>query len=282
MKSLENALEKNNVLTDGLERRYVQDVFEKRLDMDGVTPIMLAILKSPEWGTGTGFCFHENPIRYDFENRSWVGLLEEVANYLQENEPKTNEELLNFRVDWTSAVIFSEKKSLANMARLDCGLYLNLNHGAIHSSWLVGELLSFYGINYGTLVVHRPSRSEPQEVVEALKGVRLRGFKNYLLGKVGVSDEKADKIVNTINGVFNRILKQVTSYFDDFFLFDSVSYLSNYKTKAMEYMVLNTNFTEGQLNTAKKYLGYLTDYFTTLYKESKNHREDLELIIPII
>lgn len=277
---------KNGVLTDGLERRYVIHTYDRKLDLDSVTPIELIILVPYDWNKSISTIGKTiNPEVVRFKQNSWINLLKDLITFLQNGNPKTREELLNFEVDWSYAKVFRETKDIYNMVKLDNGLFFSLNHSANHSQWLIHELLTFYGINYGQLLVHRPPLSEPKEVTDYVKESRISGFKNYLISNKNLSEEKADKIISVIDKVFNKALLKLykckTAY-NDFFLFDDVSKLSNYKSKFLEEALYKLSWNDGQIKTAKKYLDYLTDYYTVLKRNARNSKEDLELQIYVM
>lgn len=277
---------KNGVLTDGLERRYVINTFERKLDLDSVTPIELVLLVPSDWNKSiTSECKTINPQVVRFKQNSWNNLLKDLITYLQNGSPKTREELLNFKLDWSYAKVFRETKDIYNMVKLDNGLFFSLNHSANHSQWLIHELITFYEINYGQLLVHRPPLSEPKEVTDYVKESRISGFKSYLIDNKNLSEEKAEKIISVIDKVFNKALLKLykckTAY-NDFFLFDNVTLLSNFKSKFLEGALYKLSWNDGQIKTAKKYLDYLTDYYTVLKKNARNNKEELELQIYVM
>ena len=275
-------LQKNNVLTDGLERRYFIHTFDRRLDMENVTPVELILLTKHGWGSSSEI-ETSNPDVYRFKCSAWTELLTNLVAFLQGKCPKSKEELLNFDVDWTSVKVFRETKDIVNMVQLDNGLYFSLNHSAAHSQWLIQELIEFYGAYNSILVIHRPPFSEPKEVTDFVKEERISEFKQFLINNKNVDEEKADKIVNAINGPFNKVMNKMshTSY-NDFFLFDNCTILSNMKSKLLANLMYITDWSEKQVATAKKYLDYLTDYYTVLKKRASSNKEDLEYQMLII
>ena len=269
---------KHQILTDGLQRLYVQSVSDRRLDMTGVTPVELIVYFSDTWG---GRFVYKNSSEtlntktYHFRERSWSGLLTKLVNFLQESNPKTNEELLSLTLSWSNAKLFRETKDIANSVKLENGLYFSFNYSAVHSSWVIDELLKAYGVYCGDLIVHRPSFSEPKEVVDAIKELRMNQFCDYLIHEKRLDEAKADTIVNAINGPLNKLLSKKNSYNNDFFVFDDAIALANYKSKVVADLPYVTKWNEKQIKTAKKYLDYLTDFYTTLKLEAKNHKNDL-------
>ena len=279
--SLEELYEKHHVLTDGLQRRYVINTNERRYDLDFVTPIELVILVPREWEEESSFIISPAVVNKKFENRAWVQILKELVIYLQSKSPKTKEELLAFRTDWSKAPIFSDFKSIDNMVEIGEGLYFSVNYTATHSTWVIGDLLNFYDVGLGYIVVHRTPAAEPQEIRDEIGRIRRIEFKGFLMSNCGKDEEKANKIVKNFE-VLNKILGKMGTSYNDFFLFDETLSMSNYKAKLLKDSYKYVSWNESQLKTVRKYLDYLTDYYTKVMKESKNHKEELEFWIPTL
>ena len=270
--------QKYGFLTNGLNRQYVSHANERKYDFENTTPNQLQILVPPQWEEpGTHAV---NPALHTFEASSWVRLAEDLINYLQSKAPKSMEELLGFRVDWSKADIFTPNKAIDNMVPVG-DLYMSVNFTATHSAWFIGDLLNFYGINVGYLFVHRSPIAEPKEIVEMVRAERKAGFKQHLMNKYGKSEEKADKIISAFNA-FNKVLARMTSSYYDYFLFDNTTALSNCKSRMIIDIAKYTVWSDAQIATAKKYLDYYSNYCTFLMKEAKKHEDDYTFIIPII
>ena len=267
---LEELYRKHRILTDGLKRLYIVDTYDKKLDMDSVEPTLLTIF-IPQ-------CWEKNaPIRkVEFFNcNSWKGLLTDLIKYFLKNNPKTREELLDFSFSWTTVKPFKETKDIVNVVKLNNGLYFSVNYSANHSFWAIQELMDLFGACGGQLVIHRPSHSEPKEVCDMIKNLRLSQFKDFLCDIKSLSEEKANKIINAINGPFNKLLRDSGTSYNDFFLFDSSLCLSNYKSKFVSSLLHVTTWDEKKIAIAKKYLDYLTEFYGTLSKEAKHHKDGL-------
>lgn len=280
--SLEELYAKHHVLTDGLQRRYVINTHERRYDLDFVTPIELVVLVPREWEEGdSSFIISPAVVNKKFENRAWVQILKELVIYLQSKSPKTKEELLAFRTDWSKAPIFNNFKSIDNMVEIDEGLFFSVNYTATHSTWIIGDLLKFYDVGLGYIVVHRTPAAEPQEIREEVGRIRRAEFKQFLTSNCGKEEEKADKIVKNFD-VLNKILSKMGTSYNDFFLFDETLSMSNYKAKLLKDSHKYVYWNESQLKTVRRYLDYLTDYYTSVMKVAKNHKEELEFWIPTL
>ena len=279
---LEELYSKYHIISDGLQRRYIQAVNERRYDLDYVTPIELVILVDRNWEEDNGdLIISPSVVNKRFESRSWVQLLKEMVTYLQNKSPKSKEELLAYRTDWSKAPIFSDSKSIDNMVEIENELFFSVNYTATHSTWIIGDLLEFYGISVGYLVLHRTPISEPKEVREEVGKVRREEFKDYLIAFKGKDEEKASKIVKNFDAL-NKVLAKMGTSYNDFFLFDDTLALSNYKSRMLKDYPKYIQWNESQVKTVQRYLDYITHYYTKAMKEAKKHKEDLEFFIPTL
>ena len=266
---LKDLYSKYNIVSNGLQRSYVISVNERRYDMENTSPVCLAISVDRAWD------YPEDVSKtltiHRFNQNSWLRLIETLALYLQEKAPKPKEELLAFKVEWSDAVIFSDYKAFANMVEFG-DLYLSVNFTATHSSWIIGDLLDFYGVaKHGCdLTIHRAPIAEPKEVLDYIEDLRKKEFKEYLISICGLNEDKADVIINSFK-VFNKLLAKMTASYYNFFLFDDATSLSNCKSKLILNIDKYVSFSESQKKSMKKYLDYYTDYYTSLKKKAKKN-----------
>ena len=256
---------KYGVLTDGLQRRYVINVMDRPYDLDFATPFELSILVPKEWEND-----NSTPNKYvqkNFVHRAWTRILEELVLYLLEKAPKTKEDLLAFRTDWSKAAVFGDYKMFTNIVQLREDLFLSINYTATHFMWVIGDLIRFFGIEYGFVVVHKTPEVEPREIKEELGKVRREEFKAHLMSKYQKSEESADKIISNI-GSLNKVLARIGTTYNDFFLFDDATALSNFKSRLLLDYRKYTSWNDHQLETAQRYLDYITSFYTKLKKRS--------------
>ena len=257
---------KYNCLTDGFKRNYSMSVNERRYDMESTEPVELSIHVDRSWDyqddDSKSYTIHR------FTNNSWLRLIEAVALYLQEKAPKSKEELLAFRTEWSDAAIFTDYNAFANMVEFG-DIYLSVNFTATHSSWIIGDLLEFYGVaKHGCdLIYHRVPTSEPEEIRNYVEELRKKEFKGFLMNNKQLDEEKADRIVNSFKA-FNKMLSRMAYNFGNFFLLDNTTILSNLKSKLMIDIDKYAALTDKQKNSMKKYLDYYTDYYTMLKKKT--------------
>ena len=273
---LEELYKKYGVLTDGLQRRYVINVMDRPYDLDFATPFELSILVPKEWENDSS-----SPNKYvqkNFIHRAWTRILEDLVLYLLEKAPKSKEELIAFRTDWSKAAVFGDYKMFANIIPLREDLYLSINYTSTHFMWVIGDLIRFFGLEYGFVVVHKTPEVEPREIKEELGKVRREEFKNYLMSKYQKSEESANKIINNIDSL-NKVLGKMGTTYNDFFLFDDPTALSNFKSRLLLDYRKYTTWNDHQLETAQRYLDYITNFYTKLKKEAKDKLDNLGLCI---
>ena len=264
--SLQEAYKNNSVLSDGLQRYYLINVFDRREDLEYTTPVEL-LIKAP---LGSVL------INKSFVASTWLQLLTDFMTFLQTNYPLDINQLLPFRTDWSRAQIFYDTPAGKNIIPVGNGVYFNLNQSAEHAVWLIGDLLNFYKIKIGYLLIHRSHIAEPEDVKKEVIIYRKNDFKNYLVSEKEISFEKADTIIQSID-ILNKILEKMGGSYNNFFLFDETSSLSNYKSKLLQEAPNYTSWSEGQIKTVKKYLDFLSDYFTKVMKEAKQYKDRLEI-----
>ena len=274
---LEELHKKYGVLTDGLQRRYVINVMDRPYYLDFATPFELSVLVPKEWESDNSST--NKYVQKNFIHRAWTRILEELVLYLLEKAPKPKEELLAFRTDWSKAAVFGDYKMFSNVIKLREDLYLSINYTSTHFMWVIGDLIKFFDLEYGFVVVHKTPEVEPREIKEELGKIRREEFKDYLISKYQKSEESADKIINNI-GSLNKVLTRIGTTYNDFFLFDDATALSNFKSRLLLDYRKYTSWNDHQLETAQRYLDYITCFYTMLKKEAKDRQDQLGLIIP--
>lgn len=202
----------NGVILKGKERFYNESLTERDFNLEGCTPIYLLI-------------------DGDYvSDRAWIGMLPKIFNYLQRRNPKDIDELLNYRTKWTKTPIFSITKR-TNFSPTYNGLYMNTNHTALHSMWVVQDILAYYQADFSTasFVIKRPPSAEPKEVRDLVKEENKRAFGEYLYEN-GYSEERTRQLIEFIESA-NLVLQKISKFYNDFYLLDNPLTLSNYKSR---------------------------------------------------
>ena len=245
---LDEVFKKYNIFLFGTERIYSQSLIERDYDLENTIPYFLII---------------DNRLRLTF--KAWTTTIIEIVTYLQKYYPLPLEELYNFRTKWSKAQIFGPNKFIANCKQIDNNLFVSVNFTALHSLWFIQDILQFYKIDLSTchLLIHRPPSAEPKEVQNIVSKVVKESFTSYLVDEKNKSADFAKKVVDNFK-YFNKVLFQISKSKYDFFLIDSASTLSNYKSRVLIDYKKYTVWSEKQLKIAKECLDYYTDFFTAI------------------
>lgn len=185
-------LKKNGVHVSGGCHIYLINLESRYLFLDYSSPYSLQI--------GTKI----------FKSSNWGELLEAVANFLIETGKISNDELLNFRVDWSKKAIFSSEKLINHKKLNNPELFINLNQTATHYCFLLSDILKLFSIPFVSveLFVVRAPFYEPEEVHNIFQKNAENELKNYLVSNFNFSDEKIKSFfasVKTVDKEFHQI-----------------------------------------------------------------------------
>ncbi len=251
MTELEELYRRHMVVSDRLKRMYIVHLNERPYDMEYTTPVFIHIAVGEEE-------LHTNNLIMD---RSWANLLVKVADYLQQMHPKSKEELINFRTDWSKTIIYSDYKNITNSKQLSNGLYLNINHTARHSCWLISDLLKFYNISPNSfLLIRRAPIIEPAEIKQQVETMMRDKFKEYLIDLRRLDESYADKYVQGIYTA-NKVLKKVSKSYYNFYLLDDIQTLWNYKSMVIKQYPKFVVWSDEQIEDVKKSLELFNSFF---------------------
>ena len=237
-----------NLLYKGNKRYYVEDLTSRDFTLENTAPYILTIFDKR------------------IEKHAWGVFLVEVIDYLVERTSKTIEDMENFKGgNWTNKKIFSLDEK-TNHKALKNGMFLNCNNTALHSCWLLQDLLKFFEIdtNDVSFIIHRSHSAEPKEVKEYVRRETKGKFNDYLLNVCGKTNEEILQITNNIDNVLNKILSQglyKTPSYVDFFLFDDLAGFYNYSKKTKQYLEKNLNLKD------RSYYVKALDILTEFYKK---------------
>lgn len=202
-----------NVVFFKKRRYYIEDLTVRDFSLENTTPYQIKIGDTI------------------IEEHAWVKLLCEVTKYLLKESPKTNEELLNFSCHWTKTKMFATEKK-TNFKIIYEGLYLNCNHTALHSCWLLQNILDLFSIDKSSVyfLIHRPCGAEPANVKEYIEKRFIRCFLDYLMVDRNINDCDALDVIKSFEYI-NKLLASVSKSYTNFFLFDDNATLQNYSKK---------------------------------------------------
>ena len=233
-----------NVVFEGKRRYYVEDLSIRDYQLENTTPYQLSIKDKIMIAT------------------SWGQMLCDMVNYLLEIYPLENETLLDFRSTWTKSAMFAALPK-TNHKILSNGLYLNCNHTALHSCWLLQDLLALFSVNISdvTLLIHRPCSAEPSNVKKYIEDRFKKGMVEYLQVDQGLSEQDANAIVTVIARYLNPTLGTISRSYTNFFLFDDAATLYNYVKKVRDKINQSPTFKLEAKKLFNLALDYLVKYF---------------------
>lgn len=234
----------NNVEFSGFRRNYVENLSERDYTLEGCTPYQIII----------------NDVV--IEESSWGNMLCRLTIYLLDNFPDKMATIEEFRAPWTKAVMFSSVKK-TNFKPIGQNLFLNCNHTALHSCWLVQDLLDYFGIKKKDvkMLIHRPSSAEKNELKQHIEKLFLMGFKQYICSETLKEQEYADKVVRNITKYINPILCNMSNSYQNIFLFDDLTVASSYIGKIKNTIKESIKYDEKVKKILGRYLTLLQNYY---------------------
>lgn len=233
-----------NVVFEGKRRYYIEDLTERDYTLENTTPYQLEILG------------------HAIEEHTWGNLLCRTTELLVSLFPRYRDKLLGFKCPWSKAQMFTlEPKT--NYKPINCGVYINCNHTALHACWFLQDLLDFFWIDKSTVsfLIHRPSSAEPKKVKDYVEQRFKRNFSEYLITRHQKDAEYADKVIRAIEKYLNPMLAKISKSYTNLFLFDDNATLSNYIKKIREMIDGNYRMEEKAKKVLNKYLNYLQQYY---------------------
>lgn len=228
----------------GFRRNYFEDLTERDYSLEGCTPYQIYI---------------DSVV---LEDSSWGNMLCKLAVYLLDTYPTKKADIEQFRAPWTKAVMFCSVKK-TNFKPLGSDLFLNCNHTALHSCWLVQDLLDYFEVDKSSVkfLIHRPNSAERKELKDYIEKEFKRGFCNYICAVLNKPAEYADKVIRNIDKYLNPVLSGVSKSYPNFFLFDDVNTASNYFKKVSTIILGNLKFEKKERKILYKYLDYLLTFY---------------------
>ena len=233
-----------DLLLIGKKRYYKENLFERDFSLENTTPYILRINQ------------------YEIIETAWIDMICSVASYLIMHGNKTHIELLKYKTDWSKAAIFSEEKR-TSFRKVGIDIYINYNHTALHSCWLMQDLLNFFEIDLNDVefYIHRPSSTEPKVVKNYFAKKAYREFEFFMVECKDKTAEQANKIISNIETYLNVFLRKVSKSYDDVFLFDDILTATNYINRIKEFVDKQDGISDKNKKILHKYCAYLLEFY---------------------
>lgn len=233
-----------NVVFDGERRYYIQDLAERSYSLENCTPYQIEI---------------DDIV---IEEHAWGILLCKMTRELLKKYPQKESTICSFRTDWSKQEIFMPAPK-TNSKEVKQGLYINCNHTALHSCWLLQQILDYFDVNKSNvrLLIHKPCGSEPKKIQEYIIKRFKSGFVNFFTSHYHKSPEKAEKALNIIEKYLNPMLCKISKTYTNFFLFDDKYILSNYVKNLSDKINHNLLMKENVRIGLCKHLEYIKAYY---------------------
>ena len=234
----------HDVVFSGLRRYYVENLAVRDFTLEGSIPYQLEIFDKV------------------VQDNSWGNFLCKVVLLLLDKYPEKREDIVNFRTDWTKVPMFTVERK-TNSKPIYNDLFLNCNHTALHSCWLLQDILNYFEVDVSTVrfIINRPTSIEQKKIIEHIEKLFILGFKAYLSRQYNFDSEKADKVVANIYKFLNPVLGTISKSYTNLFLFDDLATLAGYIKKVRDVIQKSIKFDIKAKNVLSKYLMYLSDYY---------------------
>lgn len=234
----------NTIVFEGKKRYYVEDLTKRDFTLENTTPHLLKIDD------------------YDFAENTWVEMIRNLTAYLILKYPNKKSEIPDFKTEWSKSNIFSATPR-TNFKQLSENLYVNCNHTALHSCWLIQDLLDFFGVDKSKVyfLVHRTPHAEPNEARKYFISKFKEEFALYLAMNQNKSNESITNIISNIEKYMDPIQAKLSRSYDSLMLFEDILSFTNYSIKFLEYIDSNPKMNEKTKLTMKRYIGYLKDFY---------------------
>ncbi len=234
----------SEIIFENGKRYYKEDLSKRDYSLENTTPYKLI------YGS------------YVFEETAWLQLIRALAMALYLESGISSSALIsNFQCKWSKQKMFTSY-NVVNFRKIDSNLYVNCNHTAIHSCWLIQDMFQFFNVDLNTIkfYIHRPPSAEPREARKYFVKKFENNFTQFLVMKHSKTNEDCQKILQNITAYINPILCRLSSSYNDVRLFENPSIASIYLNKLFENVPNFFKSPKSQF-VLRKQLRYLQDYY---------------------
>ena len=250
----------STLIVENYTRYYLEDLSQRDFHLEFTSPFRFI------WG------------ELVIEENNWGWLIQKLSQYLYDKYPQRKDELLNnFKTDWSKQKMFSTEKG-TNFKSIADDLYVNCNQTALHSCWLIQDILSFYNVNPSEVkfYIFRSPAAEPKEIRQKFIDEFKQLFTKFLNANYRKTTDDANKIISNIENYINPIMNKISQSYNDARLF------SNYKTAYIYLQNLHEKVADFYNNEKaqaiiRRYISYLKGYYKELEKNSPKDLGEFEL-----
>ena len=237
-------LDGNSIIFDGKKRYYIEDLTKRDYSLENTTPHLLKIGE------------------YEILENKWGEMIRIFTAYLISILPNKSEMPMSFKTDWSNTDVFSSYPR-TNYKQVDEKIYVNCNHTAVHSCWLIQDLLKLFKIDVSNVffLIHRPPAAETSKVREYFILKFKKEFSLYLKLAHNKSEESITKILYNIENYMDPILKKISKSYNSFMLFEDYTMIYNYTVCFLEYIESNPKISERARTAMKRYINYLREFY---------------------
>lgn len=232
------------IVFEGQRRYYVEDLSQRDYTLESTTPYQIDILG------------------HVIDEHTWVHLIRKITELLLSIFPDFRDKIVDFQCPWSKAKMITNEPR-TNYRPIAGELYVNCNHTALHSCWMIQDLLDFFGVDKSTVsfLIHRPSGAEPKHVKEYIENRFKRNYALFIQRKTNKGEEYSDKVIRLTEKYLNSKLRKVSKSYTSLFLFDDNATLSNYVKKIREMITVDVKLDEKNKRVLNKYLDYLVEFY---------------------
>lgn len=245
---MESIEDKYGIIYIGNKHYYIEDLTKRDYTLENCLPLYLNIEGE------------------EFNETTWINLLPALAEYLIEEFGPTQKELCDFSLEWSKAKIFSEDKKI-NSVLLSNGLYLNCNHTAQHSCWVVQDLVKYFDISLLNckLIIRRNPKAEKKEVKDYFKNKHKEEFKSYVLFELGKDEKYYDSCIKALDSS-EKLFNKLFPTFESLYYFDDYTYFCNYKVKFLDHLKNKTSIDSKTIEAYKKRFDIYGNFLKEMYQ----------------
>lgn len=204
------------------------------------------------------------PYLFKYQNieiceNSWGKMTLGIVKALDRIHPKDEDYLLDLEYPWSKTEVFAPRRR-TNFTQYK-KIFLNTNHTSTHSMMSIQFLLEAFDVNPSecSFIIRRLPAAEPVPIREYLRNEVINEFTSCMVFR-GFSEKRINTTINNFK-VINSLLKDVSSGYDDFFLFEDYLTFYNYKLSVLDHSEKRFFEKQSYVIATRKTLERLDDFY---------------------